>query len=263
MPHRRLRVLAVAAIVAVALLAVAHNKATSGDARRVLTIRVAADERLESALATIAATYETSSGVRIEFEFASTGQLEQRLLDGERADVFISASPLQVASLASRRLIKPFEASTIACDRLAIFVEAANPKKILGPDDLQLADAIVTGDPNVEPPGTSAREWLRGVGLWASLEPKVVFSADASTTAELLSEGTADACVGFASEVLGNPALSVVYVVPDDKVTDIRYVAAPIQSSAEPEAARAFVTYLLSAESQAVFTQHGLQPAVP
>ena len=70
--------------------------------------------------------------------------------------------------------------------------------------------------------------------------------------------GEADAGLVYASDTL--EAEVAVLEIPAHLNIDARYLLAPLADSAEPELARAFVDFVLSAEGQQLLAAHGLQP---
>lgn len=251
----------VLAVVLTAAVAISHGGTRPAPSLTRPTLRIASSSSLREALDQIAASFEASTGIDVQIDYGASGALEKRLEGGiAKADVFISASPTQIHSLSARKLANSTEMVVVAGTRLALFVPAANPKQIALPKDLRRAGAIAIGNPDISVDGTSSREWLRYIGLWPELESRMVLAGDSPETERLVTSGTADAGIAFVHELRFNQAVSVVYMVPDDQINDVHYVAVPMSGTSDRLVARRFVDYLTEERAQAILAQSGLIP---
>lgn len=224
-------------------------------------LRVSAATSLKKVLETTAPAFETSSGADVVFNFGASGVLQKQIEGGAPADVFISASPKQVASLTVGGYVAEGASTTIAGNDLVVIVAAGNPARVTGPEDLKKLDRLVTGNPETAPHGTKAKEWLTGLGLWSSLEPRFVFAENAAQTVDYVARGEVAAGIAFASEAQDDDRVSVAYSVPRAEIAPVRYVAAPLADSKQAALADAYVRYLNSPEVQNALAEAGLLPS--
>lgn len=56
---------------------------------------------LKDALTEVAKNFETDTAQHVDFEFAASGQIVARILQGAKVDVFISAAPRRIDELES------------------------------------------------------------------------------------------------------------------------------------------------------------------
>lgn len=261
----------VGALVAASLLSGCAGAAPSGSADSApggspaseppTELRVSAATTLKRAFEELAPGFEERTGVRLVYNFGSSGQLQKQIEGGAPVDVFASAGPRQVDALVASGLISAEETATFCGNEVVIFVPAPNPARIEGPAGLMRAARLATGDPETAPHGTKSREWLTTIGLWPALEARFVYGENAAQTLDFVARGEVDAGLGFASEALGRDDVEIVYTAPADEVAPARYVAAPLADAASPAAARAFVDYLLTSEAQAALAAHGFTTA--
>lgn len=216
---------------------------------------------LKAIVTSIAPTFERENNVKIVASYSSSGALQKQIEAGAPADVFLSASPKQVASLTAEALVSNEETATFAGNDLVILVPAGNPAGIHGPQDLGKATRLATGDPAVAPHGQKAQEWLTGLGLWDTLRPKLVFAQNAPQTDDYVVRKEVDAAIGFGSDAKGRSGLEVAYTVPAGEYKPIKYVAVPIKASKNGEKAKEFIQYLLTPQVQGVFTDAGFKAA--
>lgn len=225
-------------------------------------LHVLAASSLRTVLESISPTFESSNSVKVVAVYASSGALQRQIEAGAPADVFLSASPSQVASLAVDALVSAEDSATFAGNDLAILVPSGNPGGIHAPADLARAARLTTGDPKVAPHGAKAREWLVGLGIWETLKPKMVFAQNAAQTDGYVARSEVDAAIGFASDAHGRTDIQVAYLVPSGQYKPATYVVVPVKASTHPDLAKEFVKYLLSPEVQGELVRAGFRPGV-
>lgn len=224
-----------------------------------LTISAAAS--LKSVLTSTAPAFEKTNGTKLAFNFGASGQLVKQIEGGAPVDLFLSASPAAVTTLAAEGLASAEDRATFAGNTLVVLVPKGNPADINSPEDLKKAAKLATGDPAVAPHGQKAVEWLTAIGLWDVLSPKFVYAANAAQTDDYIARGEVDAGVGFASDVKGRDDLEIAYTVPGGVIKPVTYVGAPVTESKQQELAKAYLAYLLSPEMQQAFADAGFEPA--
>ncbi len=222
---------------------------------------VSAASSLKKVLTANAVEFERANNANLVFNFGASGQLVKQIEGGAPADVFVSASPSAVGTLAAEGLVSAEDSVAVAGNRLVILVPKDNPAGITGPADLTRATRLATGDPATAPHGQKAVEWLTGLGTWDAIRSKFVFAANAAQTDDYVARGEVDAGIGFASDAAGRDDLEIAYTVPDGQIKKIVYVGAPVTASTRQDLARAYLAYLLSHDMQTAFEDGGFTPA--
>lgn len=225
-----------------------------------IELDISAATTLRAALTELAPGFEGDNNATLVFNFGPSGVLQKQVEGGAPCDVFASASPDQVDALISAGLVSTDATATFASNNMAIMVPAGNPAGIATPTDLAKATMLVTGNPDTAPFGTKAREFLESQGTWGTLKSKFIFAENAAQAVGYVSRGEVDAGLVFASEVLGDDTVEIVYTIPKGAITPVRYVAAPVKGSANATLAEKFVAYLLTPEAQAVLLENGFEP---
>ena len=172
-----------------------------------------------------------------------------------------------------------FASSAVYCrNRLAIMVYKGNPKHVTGLADLGRADVRVSmPNPQWEGVARNIEALYRKVG-GQSLDDAIMKTkvADGSTyltvihhrqTPLRILRRQSDAApvwfteAYFQESILHHPVTTV--AIPDAQNLDVPYAAGLMKDAPHPEAAKAFMQFLLSPAGQAVYRKYGFEPPQP
>jgi len=226
-------------------------------------ITVSAAASLKDVLAEIASAFNAEQpGAAIHFNLGASGTLQQQIEQGAPVDVFISASPAQMDALAAKGLLLAGTRSDLARNALVLIVPAAG-SSVASFQDLSstAVKVIAIGEPQTVPAGKYAQEVLTRYGLYDSLKPKFVLGKDVRQVLTYVASGNADAGLVYATDARTTPEVKVAAVAPEDSHAPIVYPVAVVKDSKNPDAAKAFVGFLLSAKAQDLFKKYGFSPA--
>jgi molybdate transport system substrate-binding protein len=222
-----------------------------------LTVFAAAS--LTDALKEIGANYEKGSGDKIAFNFAASGTLELQIRHGAFADIFFSADEAKMNDLAKDGLLEPDTRRDLLGNTLVIVVPADSA--------LTLASAAGLADPKVKkialgqvkivPAGTYAEEYLKEIGIWDQVQPRVIPQENVRAVLGAVETGNVDAGIVYKTDALGSKKVRIAYEVPAADGPAIVYPAALVKGSKHEAAAKKFLDYLGSPDALAVFTRDG------
>lgn len=152
------------------------------------------------------------------------------------------------------------EPLAFATDRLALVVQAGNPREIRGLRDLRRPDVTVVLPTEDVPTGRAARTALSRAEL--SLEP-VTVASDGREALSVVAGGEADATIGLRTSVEAHGGQ--LDGVPLPRGTDVRltYLAITRADAEAPRAAEAFVDLLVSDRGQEILRSHRFGPPDP
>ena len=142
-------------------------------------------------------------------------------------------------------------------NRLVVIAPAGSGLRIRRPSDL-LSSKIVRlslADPEGVPAGIYAREALRRLDLWRSLEPKVVRGSDVRQVLFFVEQGEAEAGIVYSTDLRISEAVQPLLELDSALSRPIVYPLVLMESPSE--AARRFFEYLVSQESVEVFRRYG------
>jgi molybdate transport system substrate-binding protein len=206
-----------------------------------LTVFAASD--LQFALGELATAF-AAGHPKPTISFGSTGTLSQQIENGAPADVFFAADESYLTGLEQKALVLAGTRQLYAIGRI-VLIERAGLPPVTSLADLSRADVrrIAIANPDHAPYGRAARDALMRVGLWSSLQPRLVLGENISQTFQFVATGNADAGVVALSLAIGTPGTR--YTTIDAALHDpIAQAAAVLARTRQPTAARDFLAFV-------------------
>jgi molybdate transport system substrate-binding protein len=248
------------ALAALLLSACGEGRAAGRGSEASLLVLAASD--LQLAFEEIVPHYLAATGERLGVVLGSTGNLAAQIRHGAPADLFLAANAEFVDELIRGGSIDPGSRREYATGRLAL---VSPPGRAPPPDVAALAHprfgVVAIANPEHAPYGTAAREALHGAGVWDAVRQRLVLGENVSHAHQFARTGNADAAIVALSLVVGAAGGGEAHtLVPADLHRPLRQTAGVTTGSARPEAAAAFLAFLLSARGQAILARHGFEP---
>lgn len=199
--------------------------------------------------------------VTLHFNLGASGTLQQQIEQGAPVDVYISASPDQMDALAKDSLLMAGTREDLVRNTVVLIAPVAG-SRITGLQDLRnpAVKFIAIGEPRTVPAGKYAQEVLTHLGLYDELKSRFVLAKDVRQVLTYVASGNADAGIVYATDAKTASQVKVVAVAPEDSHEPVVYPVAVLKSTQNAEVAKAFVTFLLSAQGQSTFQQFGFSP---
>jgi molybdate transport system substrate-binding protein len=222
------------------------------------SITVSAASSLTKAFGTLASTFHLKHpATTVAFNFGSSGALATQIQQGAPADVFASASPVQMATLErSGDLVGP--PVTFARNSLAIVVKPGNPLAIHTLADLAKAP-VVALCVTTAPCGSTAREALAKAGV--TLPPaKVSLGQDVDATLAQVTTGDAAAALVYVTNARTVGSQGEGIPIPPSQNVTTSYPIAVVKASTNRALAGAWVAYVLGPTGQSVLRRAGFLP---
>ncbi len=224
---------------------------------------VSAAASLTDALKELAPIYEANRpNVTVRYNFASSGALQQQIINGAPADIFISAAAKQMNGLEQKKLLLAKTRRNLLTNRLVLVV-AANRSGINNLSSLADSQVkrIAIGDPRSVPAGEYAQAALTKAGLWNQLKPKLVFANNVRQVLQFVEAGNADAGLVYLTDAKTTNKVKIAQTIPPNLYPPIIYPIAVLKNSRHPNDAKAFAEFLFSNPAQQVFTKYGFKVA--
>ncbi|WP_247083508.1 molybdate ABC transporter substrate-binding protein [Marivita sp. S6314] len=230
-------------------------------------ITVFAAASLGDALEQAAQGWEEHTGHAVTLVLAGTSTLARQIDAGAPADVFVSAnvdwmdwlSTHERIDAQSRRDIASNRLVLIAHDRSAqsdtVLTEATDLTEWLGTDG-RLAIAL----PEAVPAGVYGKAALTQLGLWDAVASRLAPTDNVRAALALVALGEAPLGIVYETDALAEKGVTVAATFPDTSHPPIRYAAAVVADSANPELAAGFLSWLVSGTGQAALAAHGFLP---
>lgn len=225
-----------------------------------ITLTVSAASSLADTLTEINYLYiHLDENIRIETNFAASGDLVNQIKQGAPADIFISAAPGQMNELQDNGYILSETRRDLLGNEIVLIVPVDSPLAITEFEDLIKADVIriAIGDPDFVPAGSYARQALELCGIYEELKTKFIFGSNVRQVLNYVESGNVDAGFLFATDVLSPDRVRIAVSAPAEINDSIVYPVAVIASSANIEAAKNYLDFLFSTEAEEIFEKAG------
>ncbi|WP_299795659.1 molybdate ABC transporter substrate-binding protein [uncultured Shewanella sp.] len=157
---------------------------------------IAAASNIKFALDEIAKRFTEETGERVRISYGSSGNFVAQIKHGAPFQLFMSADEKYIHQLASSGAAID-DGVLYAVGRLAIAAPKSSPleldsdlnglKSMLSAGKLQ---RFAIANPEHAPYGERARELLQGMGLWESIEPKLIYGENVSQAAQFAVSGS-------------------------------------------------------------------------
>ena len=239
-------------------LALAAGLVLAGQARPTEPITVSAAVSLTEALQSIATAYGAAGGGRVSFNFAGSNVLSRQIVNGAPVDVFISADTAQMAVVEKAGMVAPGSLVNLLGNQLAIVVHRDRAGEV---DVAALAkmQRVAVGDPDAVPAGVYARQYLERVGLWKTLQPRLLPAGSVRAALAAVENGSAEAGIVYVTDARSSRNVRVTAVIAGPEAPAIVYPACVVSSSKRKDAAAAFLSFLQTPAAGEIFRKHGFQ----
>jgi molybdate transport system substrate-binding protein len=205
----------------------------------------------------IAVLCETNTHIQAEPTFSSTGKLFAQIIEGAPYDVFLSADEKRPAELFQKGLSgKPIVYATGEVVLWTVrkdLCSAGDWKAILMRSDVK---RIAIANTETAPYGTASMKALKDVGLWDSLQGKMVFPQDIAQAFQYASTGSVDAGFCALSSALSQQGKAGCYLVVKEAPVVVQ-AACVLNKTGQKAAAEKFAEFLLSPEADKVKKKYG------
>ncbi len=224
---------------------------------------VAAASDLQFALEDIAARFRADTKLDVKLVFGSSGNFYRQIEQGAPFQLFMSADEGFIFKLADLGRVED-RGALYAVGRIVLFAPHQSSFK---PDaQFKGLKSALTNDrikrfaianPEHAPYGRAAEQTLRKLGLWSSLQPKLVLGENVSQAAQFATSGSADGGI-FAFSLALSPAVSKLgsYVlIPAETHDPLRQRMALVKGA--NISARTFYNYLQQSGGREIFKRYG------
>jgi len=227
-------------------------------------VRIYAAASLTNAIGEISTTWEQAGHPKPTLVFAASSALAKQIENGAPADLFASADRKWMDYLAQRKKIDPASRVDLLGNELVLIVPKGRTIPVTLDKSFDLAGAfkgkVCTGEPDVVPVGTYAKQALTSYGWWAALAPRVVGTDDVRTALAFVERGECPLGIVYATDAAISSKVEIVGRFPPGAHDPIVYPFAVV-AGAGPQAG-AYLEFLRSEAAQRIFGKYGLTPAL-
>ena len=227
--------------------------ATSTEAGLDSEVLVSAAAALTDAFAGVESAFETANpGSDVVLNLGSSSSLREQILEGAPADVFASANISNMDQVVEAG--EAVEPEIFAHNLLQIAVPAGNPAGITGLDDFADEHLVIGLCAEEVPCGSFGREALAKAGVTPAMDTN---EPDVRALLTKVEVGELDAGIVYLTDVLSTDGAVEGVVIPDEFNVVAEHPIAALVNAPNPDAAAAFVEFVLSKDGKTILTSFG------
>lgn len=224
-----------------------------------LTVFAAAS--LQESLSTAGAAWTATSDTPVRFTFGASSAIARQIHEGAPADVTVSADEDWMDWLADRGGIVPATRRRLLSNQLVLIAPAGSVSTLKIAPGMPLATSLGAGrlalaDPVAVPAGRYARAALISLGVWTSVEGRLLPAENVRAALAYVARREAPLGIVYATDVRAERKVRVIGVFPASSHPAIVYPAA-MTARAHNSGAAAFLDFLQGPRASAIFKRHG------
>lgn len=221
------------------------------------TLTVSAASDLTPAFEELGKQFTNDTGIKVTFNFGSTGQLTQQIEQGAPVDILAAANVTFVEELERQNLILPDTKTLYAQGRITLWTRSDSPLKLERIEDLAKPEVrrIAIANPEHAPYGDAARQALESAGIWERVSSRLVFGENISQTLQYAETGNVDAAIVALSLCVSSKGRWV--LIPDRLHKPLNQALAVVRSTRRESEARRFANFVNSAQGRPIMRKYG------
>ena len=244
-------------IVLVACLAVAlvacGKKKKQGEGN----LRVAGASDLVFVMEDLVKRFEKETGAKVDFVPGSSGKLATQIKEGAPFDVFFSANEKFIDDVVASGACVKESKRMYARGRIVMWSRdggVAPPAALDGLADARYA-RIAIAQPEHAPYGRAAKEAMEKLGVWATVEPRIVYGSNIKETMQMAETGNADIAIIALSLAVKSKGAHV--EIPADLHAPIDQAMAVCTNGKQKDLGQKFADFVARPESVELMKQYG------
>lgn len=218
-------------------------------------IKVAAASDLARAFEELGKEFRAETGINPTFTFGSTGLLAKQIEEGAPYDVFAAANIAFVDQVIASGDCDAATKALYARGRIVLWSTGAAPASLEALTDPAIRK-IAIANPEHAPYGRAAKEALEKVGIWAQVQPKLVYGENILQTFQYAKSGNVDvAIVALSLAVVADGGTST--AIDAGLHAPLDQALAVCSEGAAGDAARRFAAYVASPKGREIMNRYG------
>jgi molybdate transport system substrate-binding protein len=228
-------------------------------------IKVISTGGARAVMTSLVPEFERKSGHKVGIDFGTPGNMRDRLLQGEAADVAVAIAAI-LPDLEKAGKISPGTRMEFAASYVGVVVRAGAPKlDVSTPDGVKrailMAKTVALSDPKAQLGATfigAADRLGFGADLWSRAK---LILGPGSDVAEAVAKGEAELGVTLISEILPVTGVELGGELPSSIMPPTVIHAFLVSGAKDPETAKAFLDFLRSPDARRIIEVKGMKPA--
>ena len=224
-------------------------------------VQVAVAANFVPAFKDIATAFEKVSGHTVQTTAGSSGRFYAQIKNGAPFEVFFSADDERPKLLEEEGLCVKGSRFTYAVGRLVLWSQ--DPALVKGEETLKTGTFkhVAIANPKTAPYGAAAMQALMKLGLWESLQPKLVMGENLGQTSGFIESGNAELGFLALSQVLDDKlkGKGSRWDVPTDLYEPIKQDAVLLSKGEKNPAAKALMEFMQGPKAKAIVERFGYE----
>jgi molybdate transport system substrate-binding protein len=227
-------------------------------------VRVLSVGAVQNAVKSLAADFAKESGHQVIFTIGSPAIVMQKIKDGEIHDAVIVSEPA-MDQLDREGIVNPESRVRLAKTGIGIVVrDGATVPDVATPEAfkqaLMAAKSIVYGDVFPNQSGEKVEKILAALGILDALRPKIRIVSGHRNSQPLIAKGEVEMGLYNLSEIHEGTGIKLAGPVPAPLQLTTTLEGALMSDGSVPEAARAYIRFLASADARDKWVAAKLEP---
>ncbi len=226
-------------------------------------VNVFAAASLTDCMDEVIARYQEDGNYTIIPVYESSGTLRQQIEEGADADIFISANKKHMDTLEKAGMILSETRKDLLGNSLTLIASSEKAEALKGiPSfaDIFTSDQvnfIAIGEPSDVPAGQYAQEMFESLGIWDTIQDKLVFAKNVRAVLTYVDTDEADCGMVYQTDAMELENGEILAEAPEGTYTAVNYPVAILKDAPEPEGAADFYSFLLSDKGKEIFEKYG------
>lgn len=235
----------------------------AGEARAsdVKGITISAAISLKNAFTEIGELFQKRHpGVKVSFNFGASGDLMAQIKAGAPVDIFASAALQDMDLIDEAGFIIPGSRQNIATNEVVLIQPVKTSCTLQSFEELTRAEIkkIAVGNPKSVPAGRYAAEVLQYFQLVEPLKDKLILAENVRQVLDYVARGEVEAGVVYRTDTMTKAKeVKIAAAAPEKSHKPVVYPLGMVKGSNNENAAREFITAVVSAEGKAVLKKYG------
>jgi molybdate transport system substrate-binding protein len=224
-------------------------------------ISVAVAANFTAPMKQLAAEFEKDTGHKVVASFGSTGKFYAQIKNGAPFEVLLTADDETPTKLIKENAAVAGSQFTYAIGKLVLW--SAKAGVVDGTGEVLKKGSfahIALADPKLAPYGVAATETMKAMGIYDSLQPKIVTAENIAQAHQFISSGNSELGFVALSQVLKEGKIEGSYwLVPANLYKSIRQNAVILEKGKGKPAADALMNYLKADKAKAIIKSFGYE----
>ena len=224
-------------------------------------VSVAVAANFTAPLKQIATEFEKDTGHKVVASFGSTGKFYAQIKNGAPFEILLSADDETPAKLVKENAAVAASQFTYAVGKLVLW--SAKPGMVDGAGAVLKKGSfehLSLADPKLSPYGAAGIETLKALGVYESIQPKIVTAENITQAYQFISTGNAELGFVALSQVLKDGKIDgSSWLVPAKLYSAIRQDAVVLEKGRGQPAADALIKYLKGDKAKGIIKSFGYE----